>query len=251
MHAQKLIAAAAAIGRVGTIEGVAVALVNSGVSAVHGTRGVVALLDDAGTHMKLVAASGYEPGYLERWQRFPVTTDVPLTEAVRTGQHVVVASVEEFLRRYPDVMLPDQRPHALVAVPLRFESRTVGAWGIRLDTSPDPQVDDVANAAIASRYLSEIASAGITRASTAELLQQRIGQLQHALTSRIAIEQAKGVLAERHGITPDRAFDALRRNARNSGRRIHEVADSVLDGDLDLTGDDRVHRPLDDRPRPT
>lgn len=231
---QRLMAAAAAIGRVATVEGVAAALVDSGVSAVHGTKGVVALVEDTGTYLELVAASGYEPGYLRGWQRFPVTTNVPVAEAVRTGQHVVVASVEEFLRRYPDVKLPDQRPHALVAVPLRSERRIVGAWGVRLDTSPDPKIAEVAAAATASKYLGEVASAGIARVSTARQLQQRVGQLQRALTSRIAIEQAKGVLAERHGLTVSQAFDALRRYARNNGRRIHEVAESVLDGDLDL-----------------
>jgi multimeric flavodoxin WrbA len=73
---------------------------------------------------------------------------------------------------------------------------------------------------------------------------------QNALTSRIAIEQAKGVLAERHGLTVDQAFDALRQYARRNGRRIHDVAESILDGDLDLTPG-LLPRPPGDRPRPT
>lgn len=232
LQLRRLMAAAATIGRLATVEELAAALVDSGVSAVHGTKGVVALVDEMDTHLQVVASSGYAAGYLVAWQRFPVTADVPLAEAFRTGRHVVVGSIGEFAQRYPDVELPDHRPHALVAVPLHDGTRIVGAWGIRLDTSPDP-VGQVAVAAMGSQYLGNVASAGIARASTVELLEERVGQLQHALTSRVSIEQAKGVLSERHGLTTDQAFDLLRRYARNNGRRIQDVVAAILEGHLD------------------
>jgi AmiR/NasT family two-component response regulator len=59
-------------------------------------------------------------------------------------------------------------------------------------------------------------------------LERENGQLREALESRIVIEQAKGVLAERYFLVPDQAFDAMRRAARSSGRRIHEVAREVV-----------------------
>jgi AmiR/NasT family two-component response regulator len=59
-------------------------------------------------------------------------------------------------------------------------------------------------------------------------LERENGQLREALESRIVIEQAKGVLAERHFLVPDQAFEAMRRAARSSGRRIHEVAREVV-----------------------
>jgi AmiR/NasT family two-component response regulator len=65
-----------------------------------------------------------------------------------------------------------------------------------------------------------IAVAGISRT--------RQGQLQYALETRIVIEQAKGVLAERHGISMDDAFDRLRRASRASRRRIHDVAREIV-----------------------
>jgi AmiR/NasT family two-component response regulator len=55
------------------------------------------------------------------------------------------------------------------------------------------------------------------------------GQLQHALDSRIVIEQAKGVLAERYGIGVDDAFQLLRSGARNSRVKIHELAARVVE----------------------
>lgn len=53
-------------------------------------------------------------------------------------------------------------------------------------------------------------------------------QLRTALTSRIVIEQAKGVLAERYVLLPDQAFEAMRRAARSGGRRLHDVAHEVV-----------------------
>jgi AmiR/NasT family two-component response regulator len=59
-------------------------------------------------------------------------------------------------------------------------------------------------------------------------LERENGQLRAALESRIVIEQAKGVLAERYFLAPDRAFEAMRRAARSNGRRIHEIASEVI-----------------------
>lgn len=61
-------------------------------------------------------------------------------------------------------------------------------------------------------------------------LQQRAEQLQTALTSRVIIEQAKGVLAERHGLTVDAAFEALRSHARRNNLRLHDLAAAVVNG---------------------
>jgi PAS domain S-box-containing protein len=55
-------------------------------------------------------------------------------------------------------------------------------------------------------------------------------QLQFALTSRVVIEQAKGVLMEREGIDAKRAFELLRRRARSSERKLAEVAREVIHG---------------------
>ena len=52
-------------------------------------------------------------------------------------------------------------------------------------------------------------------------------QLQGALTSRVAIEQAKGVLAERFGIGPEEAFGLLRGAARSSRVKLHDLAEQV------------------------
>jgi hypothetical protein len=56
-----------------------------------------------------------------------------------------------------------------------------------------------------------------------------VAQLEHALTARVRVEQAIGVLAERHRLRPRQAFDLLRHVARSGGRRVIEVAEAVVD----------------------
>ena len=53
-------------------------------------------------------------------------------------------------------------------------------------------------------------------------------QLEHALESRIVIEQAKGVLAERLGFTVEEAFEVLRYAARSARIKLHDLAALVV-----------------------
>jgi hypothetical protein len=62
----------------------------------------------------------------------------------------------------------------------------------------------------------------------AGFLLERTIQLQTALDSRIVIEQAKGILAERHGISPDEAFDRMRREARSRRMKLRDLASDVV-----------------------
>jgi hypothetical protein len=65
-------------------------------------------------------------------------------------------------------------------------------------------------------------------ASEARRLRTTVSQLQYALTARIRIEQAIGVLAERHRIHPRQAFEQLRAAARNRGRKVIDIAADVV-----------------------
>jgi hypothetical protein len=69
---------------------------------------------------------------------------------------------------------------------------------------------------------------GLEEEDEAYRLRTTVGQLEHALTARIRVEQAIGVLAERHRIRPRQAFEQLRSAARNRGRRVIDIAADVV-----------------------
>ena len=60
-------------------------------------------------------------------------------------------------------------------------------------------------------------------------LSRTVAQLERALTARVRVEQAIGVLAERHRLRPRQAFELLRSAARSRGRRVLEIATEVVD----------------------
>jgi hypothetical protein len=68
---------------------------------------------------------------------------------------------------------------------------------------------------------------GVSPTDRIELLERENAQLREALRSRLVIEQAKGVLAERYRIDVEQAFEILRRTARSNRMRIHALAAAV------------------------
>jgi hypothetical protein len=66
---------------------------------------------------------------------------------------------------------------------------------------------------------------------SAEFLLQRVIQLQTALESRVAIEQATGLLAGRLRLAVPEAFEILRHGARRAGRQLHELAEEIVNSD--------------------
>jgi len=67
--------------------------------------------------------------------------------------------------------------------------------------------------------------------SVTEAAYERRAQLEQALQSRVAIEQAKGVLAERYGLELDVAFDVIRRTARSNRMKLHDLARRIRPGE--------------------
>lgn len=77
-----------------------------------------------------------------------------------------------------------------------------------------------------------MATVGILQRRSRDVSTLLADQLQHALNSRVVIEQAKGVLAERLALDMDGAYSALRSYARDHDEKITEVARSVVLGDV-------------------
>jgi AmiR/NasT family two-component response regulator len=82
-----------------------------------------------------------------------------------------------------------------------------------------------------AQAMADVATVGLLQRRETTHARKQAAQLQAALDSRVLIEQAKGVLAERLGITPDEAFEAIRQQARNSNRKLHDLAKEIVHGD--------------------
>ena len=79
---------------------------------------------------------------------------------------------------------------------------------------------------------SDEAAAAVGRLlSVTEAAYERRAQLEQALRSRVAIEQAKGVLAERYRLDVDEAFDHIRRAARSNRMKLHELVLKIKPGE--------------------
>ncbi|MEO6468877.1 MAG: ANTAR domain-containing protein, partial [Acidimicrobiia bacterium] len=114
------------------------------------------------------------------------------------------------------------------ALPMRLRNQTIGSLNL-LRAFPGPLNPDDLGAAQA---LADVATIGILQHRLAEKSNLLSEQLQSALSSRVIIEQAKGVLAEYGATTMDLAFGSLRRYARNHNAHLTDVARDIVARDL-------------------
>ena len=158
--------------------------------------------------------------------------DGPCLDAFRHGAVVAAADLTKERDRWPTFA-----PRALEvgfqavhSVPLRLRNEVIGALNL-LRVAPGVLSDGDARLV---RALSDIATVGVIQERTISASHAATSGLQIALTSRIRIEQAKGVLAEREAISIDDAFEALRGYARGNRVGLSHVAAEVVAGRLRL-----------------
>jgi len=129
------------------------------------------------------------------------------------------------------------------ALPLRLRGRVIGTLAL-FQTDPGPLSDqDI----ILAQALADIATIALLQQRTAANSEVERAQLQHALTSRIVLEQVKGILAERWHVTVDEAFAAFRSYARAHHHQLGQLAREIARGTFDTTSIPNPNRPA---PRP-
>jgi transcriptional regulator with GAF, ATPase, and Fis domain len=187
----------------------------------------IMLIDQRG-HLHAAAASTESARLVEL---FELQSDAgPCVDCCRTGSPVVNADLQANAERWPR-FAEAARESGFVAVhalPLRLRQTVIGALNLFSAGSRELTEDDVR----VGQGLADVATIGILAQRglhQAELLAE---QLQSALNSRIVIEQAKGVLAERRQISVDEAFTLLREHARRHNLRLSDVAREVAEGSV-------------------
>jgi ANTAR domain len=134
----------------------------------------------------------------------------------------------------PGAEIPDSEGAAAFAIPDdAVVRRTKDGWRVGSDDLPDLTCAMILADLLAaetgmpdSRLAKPSSDAG--QSSETGRLRATVGQLEHALLTRIRVEQAIGVLAERHRIKPRQAFEQLRDAARSRGRRVIDIAGDVV-----------------------
>ena len=165
----------------------------------------------------------------------------PCLDCYRSGEALVGTDLASAGRRWPSFAAVAMAAGfgSVHALPLRLRGTVIGALNLlHVEAGQMPR----ANVA-AAQALADMATIAILqhRASLeAQVLNQ---QLQHALNSRIVIEQAKGMVAEHAGLDMDQAFTALRTYARNHNRPLADVAEVVIGGSLAPSALGSVARP--------
>jgi GAF domain-containing protein len=189
------------------------------------------LLDDQRGNLAVVASSNEETRLLEVLQ---LQSDAgPCLDCVRSGVQVTVDDLDVDQARWPVFASAAMSIgfRSVAAVPLRLRTETIGALNM-FHSAPHPVA---VNDRRLAQALADVATIGILQRRSSHRSAMMAEQLQHALNSRVVIEQAKGVLAERNGVDMDAAFTALRRYARNHNRKLSELAMDVVRGQVDPT----------------
>lgn len=185
----------------------------------------IMLIDQRG-HLHAAAASTESARLVEL---FELQTDAgPCIDCCRTGRPVVNADLEANHERWPRFAeaAQDSGFVAVHALPLRLRETVIGALNLFSAESRVLTEDDIR----AGQALADVATIGILAQRGLHQAELLAAQLQSALNSRIVIEQAKGVLAERRQISVDEAFTLLREHARNHNMRLSDVARDVAEG---------------------
>jgi GAF domain-containing protein len=154
----------------------------------------------------------------------------PCLDCYRTGEAVVnqdLASADDRWPRFAAEALASGFG-SVHALPMRLRGAVIGALNLFHIEPGTMRPADIT----AAQAMADVATIAVLQHRAAFEAQIINEQLNHALNSRIVIEQAKGMLAERIGTDLDQAFGRLRSYARNHNLRLVDVAQDVLDGRL-------------------
>ena len=181
------------------------------------------ILIEDGEHLDLLAASSHAAVELEMHQA--QLDEGPCVEAHMSGR-AVNARTPDLLTRWPQFgqMMLDSGFLVVHASPLHWHGAPLGAMGLfrRSDDLLTPEEQTVAQA------FADLATLLIVQTDKIDLgtIRQRV---QDVLTTRIIVEQAKGVLSETHGVDMAEAYQVLLRRAAETGATLTATAHAVVD----------------------
>lgn len=156
----------------------------------------------------------------------------PCVESFTTGRAVAIGDINAIENQWPRFRAGalEQGFASMHAVPLRLRATTIGSLNLFWDRTGGLSAEDTGTV----QALADVATIGILQERAireSDIVRQ---QLQHALSSRVLIEQAKGVVAYTHGVHMGDAFNTIRSYARANGLPLADVAAKIVNRELTL-----------------
>jgi transcriptional regulator with GAF, ATPase, and Fis domain len=184
------------------------------------------LLADPRGELRVVAASSEAARLLELFQL--QNDQGPCLDCFRAGQPVTVVDLTATAQRWPRFTAAAKQAGfaAVQALPMRLRDQVIGALNLFRTTTGAFSPTDVR----IGQALADVATISLLHERSMRYSDALNEQLQTALNSRVIIEQAKGKLAERHGLDMDQAFRLLRGHARNHNLRLADLAQAFVEG---------------------
>ena len=189
------------------------------------------LLADRHGVLHVLAASSEDTRQLEIFQ---VQRDQgPCLDCFHTKTPVSVESLIRDADRWPQFAEAalNMGFRSVHAIPMRLRDNVLGTLGLFGTTAGALNPADLRLA----QAFADVASVALIQGRASEDQNIVNQQLQHALSSRIVLEQAKGILAQSGDLDMKQAFAYLLRYSRDHNRRLSEVADALVDRDLPVT----------------
>jgi transcriptional regulator with GAF, ATPase, and Fis domain len=188
------------------------------------------LLTDGQDKLQVVAASSERTRLLELFQL--QTDEGPCLDCFRSGTAVSVTDLHT-TQRWPrfSSAAAEVGFASVHALPMRLRTEVIGALNL-FDTAPGTLDEDRVRI---GQALADVATIGLLQQRAIHRRDVVTEQLQNALNSRVLIEQAKGLLAERLRLSVDEAFTLLRDAARSRNRRLSDLAQAIVDGSEKLS----------------
>ena len=182
----------------------------------------VTMLEDG--RLRFVTAVSEASGELERIQEEQQSG--PCQDAYDTGEVVRVTDVRVETVKWPESAAAAKRlgVAGVAGIPMRLAGQIIGALNLYSAEPREWSEEDLAVAAV----LADVATSYVINASKIRQQQQLSEQLQHALESRVVIEQAKGITAQQNAVSVDQAYHLMRGHARSNNASIRAVAEAII-----------------------
>jgi GAF domain-containing protein len=178
--------------------------------------------------LRLMASSSQAMRVLEIFEL--QADEGPCMDSYHSGLPIVNLDLAEAHDRWPHFTPEalDAGFRSVHALPMQLRGNIIGALNLFRVDEGALNDDDI----ISAQAFADIATIAILQHRAVAQAQRLNEQLSHALNSRIVIEQAKGVLAERSSLDMEGAFTRLRTYARSHNLRLTDVARDVITGAL-------------------